>query len=94
MLLKKLMCQQVLKLELFDDAERLLQIDEVVDDIDQEEGERPDQLPLPELEPERVGPQLQGLLPAPEGESVAGETLAVVTPEGEALELERASREV
>ena len=73
------------QLELFDDAERRApEIDEVVDDIDlRVERERPDQLPLPGLEPERVGPQLQGL-PAPEGESVAGETLAV-TPEGEAL---------
>ena len=43
----------------------------------------PDQISLPGLEPERVGPQLQGL-PAPEGETIAGETLAV-TPEGEAL---------
>ena len=83
------------QIELFDDAERRTpEIDEVIDDIDQEErdrlfeGERaaevsPDQLPLPGLEPERVGPQLQGL-PAPEGETIAGETLAV-TPEGEAL---------
>jgi hypothetical protein len=83
------------QIELFDDAERRTpKIDEVIDDIDQEErdrlfeGERaaevsPDQLPLPGLEPERVGPQLQGL-PAPEGETIAGETLAV-TPEGEAL---------
>ena len=43
----------------------------------------PDQESLPGLEPKRVGPQLQGL-PAPEGETVAGETLAV-TPEGQAL---------
>ncbi len=83
------------QLELFDDAERRTpEIDEVIDDIDQEErdrlfeGERaaeasPDQLPLPGLEPERIGPQLQGL-PAPEGETIAGETLAV-TPEGEVL---------
>ena len=83
------------QIELFDDVERRTpEIDEVIDDIDQEERDRlfeeeraaevsPDQIPLPGLEPERVGPQLQGL-PAPEGESVAGETLAV-TPEGEAL---------
>ena len=43
----------------------------------------PDQESLPGLEPERVGPQLRGL-PAPEGETIAGETLAV-TPEGQAL---------
>jgi len=83
------------QLELFDDAERRTpEIDEVIDAIDQEERDRlfkeeraaevsPDQLPLPGLEPERVGPQLRGL-PAPEGETIAGETLAV-TPEGEAL---------
>lgn len=83
------------QLELFDDAERRTpEIDEVIDDIDQEERDRlfeeeraaevsPDQMSLPGLEPERVGPQLQGL-PAPEGETIAGETLAV-TPEGEAL---------
>lgn len=43
----------------------------------------PDQESLPGLEPERVGPQLRGL-PAPEGETIAGETLAA-TPEGQAL---------
>ena len=83
------------QLELFDDAERRTpEIDEVIDDIDQEERDRlfgeeraaevsPDQISLPGLEPERIGPQLQGL-PAPEGETIAGETLAV-TPEGDAL---------
>jgi hypothetical protein len=43
----------------------------------------PDQESLPGLEPERIGPQLRGL-PAPEGETIAGETLAA-TPEGQAL---------
>jgi hypothetical protein len=44
----------------------------------------PVQEALPGLEPETtVGPQLQGL-PAPEGETIAGETLAL-TPEGQAL---------
>ncbi len=45
----------------------------------------PDQMSFPGLEPEsaRYGPQLQGI-PAPEGETIAGETLAV-TPEGQAL---------
>ena len=44
----------------------------------------PDQLPLPGLEPEKIGPQLQGL-PAPEGETIPGETLAV-TPLEDALD--------
>ncbi len=35
------------------------------------------------VEPEKVGPQLQGL-PAPESEAIAGETVAI-TSEGEAL---------
>jgi len=48
----------------------------------------PDQESLPGLEPERVGPQLRGL-PAPEGETIAGETLAA-TPEGQALTREEA----
>lgn len=49
----------------------------------------PDQISLPGLEPEsaRYGPQLRGL-PAPEGETIAGETLAV-TPEGQALTREK-----
>ena len=41
------------------------------------------QEPLPGVEPEKVGPQLQGL-PAPESEAIAGETVAI-TSEGEAL---------
>ena len=48
----------------------------------------PDQMALPGLEPERIGPQLLGI-PAPEGETIAGETLAV-TPEGQALTREEA----
>ena len=50
----------------------------------------PDQMSLPGLEPERArfGPQLQEL-PAPEGETIAGETLAV-TPEGQAITNEEA----
>jgi hypothetical protein len=50
----------------------------------------PDQISLPGLEPERArfGPQLQEL-PAPEGETIAGETLAV-TPEGQAITNEEA----
>ena len=45
------------------------------------------QEPLPGLEPEKVGPQLQGL-PAPESEAIP------VTPEGEAFnEQQIASRE-
>ena len=49
-----------------------------------------DQMSLPGLEPERArfGPQLQEL-PAPEGETIAGETLAV-TPEGQAITNEEA----